>query len=80
MHLAADEVQRLIAGGADANARDDKGWSPLHFAAQANSADIAKTLLVSGVQIGAADSNGNMPLKSVVLRSCIFIGMQHAND
>ena len=64
--LAANEVQRLIAGGANPNARDDNGWSPLHFAAQANSAAIAKLLLVAGAQIDAADSNGNTPLSNAV--------------
>ena len=64
--LATQEVERLIAGGANPNAADDNGWSPLHFAAQANSAAIAKLLLVAGAQIDAADSNGNTPLFKAV--------------
>ena len=44
LHYAAadsklDEVARLLAVGANVNAQDDNGWSPLHFAAQASSSE-----------------------------------------
>jgi ankyrin repeat protein len=65
-NLAFDEVRHLIEGGADLNAHDDNGWSPLHFAAQAGSVAIADLLLRAGAHVNASDSNGNTPLSNAV--------------
>jgi ankyrin repeat protein len=67
LHYAAadavvSEVTRLLAAGADPNARDDNGWSPLHVAAQADSVEIARALIGAGASIDARDSHGNTPL------------------
>jgi ankyrin repeat protein len=41
-------AQLLVASGADANARDRCGWSPLHYAAINGDAGLIKVLLKGG--------------------------------
>jgi uncharacterized protein len=38
-------VERLLATGANPNSVDHAGWSPLHFAAQDNDADMVRALI-----------------------------------
>ena len=64
-----DEVLRLLAAGADANVRDDNGWSPLHFAAQSASAQIAEALLATGAEVDPRNSAGSTPLSNAVFSS-----------
>ena len=56
LHLAAEagdlqECQTLIASGADVNAWDNSGWSPLIQAVQSNHIETARFLLNSGADI-----------------------------
>jgi ankyrin repeat protein len=53
----------------DASAPDDNGGTPLHFAAQASAADVARVLLDAGARIDARDSEGNTPLFRAVFAS-----------
>ena len=41
-------VQRFISARAYLDVRDDKGWTPLHWASQANNIEIAQALLEAG--------------------------------
>lgn len=59
----------LIKQGHDVNLGDKAGWTPLHFAAQANSVDCARILLDSGAMVDAEDSNGNTSLSTAVFNS-----------
>jgi uncharacterized protein len=65
----ADEVVRLLAGGADANAQDDHGWTALHFAAQAVAPECAAQLLRAGADLTLRDSYGNTALFRAVFSS-----------
>jgi ankyrin repeat protein len=48
------EVQSAIEDGADVNARDNNGWTPLMFAAWNNSnADVVETLIKNGADVNA---------------------------
>ena len=70
LHYAAangddEEVLRLLDAGADAKAKDDSGWTPLHFATQANSASVAfrhGASLIHWRLLLASKSNGPVSL------------------
>lgn len=58
----ASETQRLIDEGCDPDLQDRKGWTALHFAAQARSTDAARVLITAGANVELTDSFGNAPL------------------
>lgn len=51
----ASSVKGLVAGGADANAREANGYTPLHYAARAGGAAAVNALLDAGVDANARD-------------------------
>jgi hypothetical protein len=60
LHAAAaagnlGEIERLLAAGADREARDDNGRTPLHVAVYRKKQDAAKLLLAGGVNANALD-------------------------
>lgn len=63
------ETLRLIKLGVDVNAHDNNGWTPLHFAAQAQSFTVAKILIEHGSNIETKDTFGNTPLFRAVFNS-----------
>jgi ankyrin repeat protein len=74
LHLLADrmygEAENLelaalvLEHGADPNARNDMGWTPLHYACQLDSRDedMVALLLNHGADPNAADNRGLVPL------------------
>jgi uncharacterized protein len=57
------DVQAAIAKGADVNAKDDNGATPLLLAAQTNgNPDVIKVLAKAGADLNAKDANGCTPL------------------
>jgi ankyrin repeat protein len=74
LHYAALEgdlagTRRLIAAGADVNAPDSNGFTPLHFAAQEYALSVADALLHAGAVVDAQDVHGNTPLFTAVYES-----------
>jgi len=58
----------LIAKGANVNAKNRGGWTPLHLAAGSWQKDLAELLIVQGADVNAKDNGGWTPLHRAVER------------
>ncbi len=65
----ADIALLLLEAGANPNAKDADGNTPLHFATQGYDPQIATYLLANGAEIDPLDKNGNSPLSNAVFNS-----------
>jgi ankyrin repeat protein len=63
------EVKRLIANGADVNARNDYGSTPLSEAAVAGNVEVIDRLLKAGAQVDATNADGQTALMIVARTS-----------
>jgi ankyrin repeat protein len=57
-----DAVKQSLAGGADVNAREKWGVTPLHWAANWGHKEIAEILIAAGADVNAKDHNDYTPL------------------
>jgi ankyrin repeat protein len=62
------EVENLIANGANVNAKDKKGMTPLHASSisSSGSKNIAELLISKGANVNAKDKEGRTPLYAAV--------------
>jgi len=57
-----EEVRKLLENGADVNAKDNDGYTPLHYAAIKNKVDFARLLVEKGADVNAKSNDGITPL------------------
>jgi len=57
-----DKVKRLLAEGADVNARDREEWTALIHASRNGHAGVVELLLDRGADVDARDNNGGTAL------------------
>lgn len=58
-----EAIDYLIEHGSDVNSRDNRLWTPLHFASSGSQPDAVKKLIKIGAEVNAISSSGNMPLE-----------------
>ena len=69
-HLEKIEVM-LESGLVDVNAKDNRGWSPLHWASANNAIEVAKLLIERGADVDAKNVDGWTPLHWASARNYI---------
>jgi len=57
-----EQIKSLISGGADVNAKDNNGSTPLHYAVILANMDVIKLLISNGADVNAKDKEGRTPL------------------
>lgn len=63
------DIARLLIGcGADINARDRLGYTPLHTAGTFDRISMAELLIDSGADVNAEDNQGDTPIHNALMR------------
>lgn len=68
---AARIIHRLVAAGADINARDDLGQTPLHIAVTESFPSAIETLVNLGADVNARDKNDMSPIDAALAHADI---------
>ena len=66
--LRAEVVTALLAAGADSNARDEDGDTPLRSAGYRADAEAVTALVNAGADLNAKDNDGRTPLQRATKR------------
>jgi ankyrin repeat protein len=68
------EVSRLLSVGANVNAKDNEGWTPLHWACRKGHVQVAKEILEHGADITVKDNAGRTPLHWACYNGHVTVG------
>ena len=63
----AESIQSLIEAGANCNAADKDGWTPLHYAAERDEAECIAVLVAAGADVSIKDNEGHTPFHLAVI-------------
>jgi ankyrin repeat protein len=85
IHAAASlgnigKIHELLAGGADLNARDCWGNTPLHYAAARGADGIAELLLMRGASVNVRNNWGGTPLHMTAGTGVAELLLAHGAD
>jgi ankyrin repeat protein len=69
-------VRQLVAEGADVDAADASGRSPLYVAGEAGHSDVVQLLLAAGAGVASADSRGRTPLHAAAMERRLEVMQQ----
>lgn len=59
-------MKRLIERGADVNAVNDGGWTPLHHAIEKGHENVVRMLIGAGANVNVRQNDGWTPLHQAV--------------
>ena len=62
-----EAVKQHLAAGAEVNAKDEDGWTPLHLAAKEGHKEIAELLIDKGADVNAGEEEAYTPLDHATL-------------
>ena len=68
-----ESAEWLIANGAEVNARDENGWTPLHTAAAREAPEVAKLLIERGADVNARDPIDSTPLHGAAVVNALEV-------
>ena len=62
-----EAVKQHLAAGAEVNAKDEDGWTPLHLAAEEGHKEIAELLIDKGADVNVGEEEAYTPLDHATL-------------
>ena len=62
-----EAVKQHIAGGANVNAMNKYGWTPLHEAARFGQKEVSELLITKGADVNARNDDGVTPLDTAIM-------------
>ena len=76
----ASAILSLSSGDPRVNARDENGWTPLHWAAEFGNAEAIEALLARGANVGARSKNDGSDVSEKTRRTVIEKGLYTAGE
>lgn len=74
------KIIELISNGADVNAKDSYGWTPLMKATDSNKIEIMKLLIENGADVNAKNTHGRTPLMYVCTIEAVKLLIENGAD